>query len=146
MQEFLARVSHALINRLRLSQDLRKMGIKTFVDEGGHKRARDQHRSDSGGDYEGSASKRRRPRKKDRHETNGGRERKCDQPRPEQKELCQGCGRTGHSRDKCMLSTHPDFNKNEKWADSAALRAIKARLQSPSDWVLSCRIDGDGYS
>ena len=144
LQEFLARVSHALINRLRLSQDLRKMDIKTFVDEGGHKRARDQQRSDSGGDYEGSASKRRRPRMKDRQETNGGRERKHDQPRPEQKDLCQGCGRTGHTRDKCMLSTHPDFNKNGKWADSAALRAIKARLQSPSDWVLSFKTRADG--
>ena len=43
-----------------------------------------------------------------------------------------------------MLSTHPDFNKNGKWADSAALRAIKARLQSPSDWVLSFITRADG--
>ena len=94
---------------------------------------------------EESTARRKRPRnKKSKEETRTSQDRKRDQPRPEQKELCQGCGRTGHTRETCTLSTHPDFNKNGKWADSAALRAIKARLQSPLDWVLSFKTRADG--
>ena len=32
---------------------------------------------------------------------------------------CQGCGRTGHTREKCALSKHPDFNSaNQTWKAS----------------------------
>ena len=43
---------------------------------------------------------------------------------------CHGCGRTGHSRDTCDLSCHPDFNRHGSWAGSAAEIAIRAHLRA----------------
>ena len=111
------------MRRLELARVARQQGMKLLVASDDRKRRHDHDRGSAGGEDEESTARRKRPRnKKSKEETRTSQDHKRDQPRPEQKELCQGCGRTGPTRDKCMLSKHPDFNKNGKWADSAALR------------------------
>ena len=51
---------------------------------------------------------------------------------PEEGEIsqCHGCGRIGHHRDTCDLSSHPDFNRYGNWVGSASETAIRAHLRA----------------
>ena len=42
---------------------------------------------------------------------------------------CHGCGRIGHHRDTCDLSSHPDFNRYGSWVGSTSETAIRAHLR-----------------
>ena len=112
VEDFLTRLSAALMRRLELARLARQQGMKLLVASNDRKRRHDHERGSAGGEDEESTARRKRPRnKKSKEETRTSQDRKRDQPRPEQKELCQGCGRTGHTRDKCMLPTHPRFQQ-----------------------------------
>ena len=78
------------------------------------------------------------------------------QPR-KRKELgvsCAGCGRRNHSREDCTFVVHADYNhdKSVSWANSAAMKAIKAANLRGADGQLldklphDRRANGDPYT
>ena len=44
--------------------------------------------------------------------------------------ICQGCNRFGHTRETCVLRSHPDFNHSGAWSGSATERTIEAYLNT----------------
>ena len=55
-----------------------------------------------------------------------------------QEESCEGCGKTGHTRDECILKDHPNWNKQVgvSWKDSKAGQHWASRPRNPDGKIV----------
>ena len=57
---------------------------------------------------------------------------------------CEGCHRTGHTRETCNFRKHPDFNHSGRWEGCKAVRELRVRFDRDRDVKLSWKQRADG--